>query len=190
MAAAAAASPLLGAGPPGWVIWGVIVVASVVVTVGAADAILRERERSRERAEPRVEPRVMPREEEAQPGAMRSQIQRGREHLASADVVASDPRRGVTAFEFETIGMMGAFRQYQQLAATIRNPRQPRGNEPLIHGAYASQSIAIRTSIIPAGVVQGGDINALRRTFPDAETGEEVRCDVENLRGHNLRFPR
>jgi hypothetical protein len=59
-----------------------------------------------------------------------------------------------------------------------------------VTSAFVAQSQQIRSSIVPLGVVQGGDINSLRQTFPDSETGAQVRCDVENLRGHNLRFPR
>ena len=54
-------APLLGAGPPGWVAYAVLGVATVGIMGYAAYQTYRSRARERERAEPRVEPRVVPR---------------------------------------------------------------------------------------------------------------------------------
>jgi hypothetical protein len=54
-------APLLGAGPPGWVAYAVLGVATVGIMGYAAYQTYRSRARDRERVEPRVEPRVVPR---------------------------------------------------------------------------------------------------------------------------------
>jgi hypothetical protein len=135
--------------------------------------------------------KVAPKDEKPkEPGRMRSQIQRGAEHLGSAAVTAKNADRGVTAVEFEQIAMLGALADYRRTPEkNERLPRRPQGNISNIIGAFARQSQRIRTEIIPTGVSFGGDINSLREKFPDSETRAEVRVDVENSFGHNLRFP-
>jgi hypothetical protein len=77
---------------------------------------------------------------------MRSQIQRGREHLGSGDVVASDPERGVTAVELEQIAMLGALADYRSRRGTDRIRRSAE-NEPRVTAAFSAQSRQIRSSI-------------------------------------------
>ncbi len=122
------------------------------------------------------------------PLSMRSQIQRGNDHLGSAAVVATQPARGVTAREFEMVAMLGALADYRQRRADRIRPFGVEANESNIIGAFARQSMQIRASIVPTGVTQGGDINPLRQQFTDAQTGITIRVDVENNFGHNLRF--
>ena len=130
-----------------------------------------------------------PEEDEKKRGGMRSQIQRGDDHLGSADVVASNPKKGVTAREFEQIAMIGALTNYKDRRNKRIRPFGTERNEKNITFAFAQQSKLIRSSIVPGGgVTQGGDINALRQKFEDAETGDEIRVDIENSFGHNLRF--
>jgi hypothetical protein len=122
---------------------------------------------------------------------MVSQIQRGDEHLGSKAVEAGDPERGVTAYEFEQVAMLGALADYLDPNSRWRRYRRPQCNVPLIHRAFSWQSQRIRREIIPqGGVTQGGEIRTLRETFPDCQhDDEEVRVDVVN-RGHNLRYER
>jgi len=129
--------------------------------------------------------------EPKRPGSMRSQIQRGDDHLGSAAVLAMDADRGVTAREFEQGAMLGALADYNRdPAPNEKRPKRPKENLPLIKTAFINQSRRIRAEIIPAGgVTQGGDINSLREKFLEPTTGLQVRVDVENSFGHNLRFP-
>lgn len=128
-------------------------------------------------------------------GSMRSQIQRSihgtTEHLASTDVHASNAEKGVTAVEFEQRAMRPTFEKYKAPTEEGK-PSRPRGNIPNIRSAMIRQSKRIRSQIVPhGGVREGQDLNTLRVTFPDsAERRKEVRIDLENLRGHNLRFKR
>lgn len=155
------------------------------VIVAGADAASVGQKLAKKRAPPGEE-------EPERPKSMRSQIQRGAEHLGSAAVIAVNADRGVTAFEFEQFAMLGALADYKRPAGpNEKRPRRPKENEPRIKSAFISQSQRIRAEIIPAGgVTQGGDINSLREKFRDSETGAEVRVDVENSFGHNLRYPR
>jgi hypothetical protein len=141
------------------------------------------------RTGPNPLPNPKPEEDKTTRGGMRSQIQRGNDHLGSADVVAADSKKGVTAREFEQIAMIGALTDYRDRRVKRIRPFGSERNEKNITFAFAQQSKLIRGSIVPGGgVTQGGDINALRQKFQDAETGDEIRVDVENTSGHNLRF--
>ncbi|HEX8185880.1 MAG TPA: hypothetical protein VF747_14040, partial [Blastocatellia bacterium] len=80
-------------------------------------------------------------------------------------------------------------RNYRDKRAKRERPFGTERNEPDITFAFSKQSRLIRSSIVPGGgVTQKGDINALRQRFTDKETGAEVRVDVENTFGHNLKF--
>jgi len=54
-------APLLAGGPPGWVAYAVLGIASVGIMSYAAYQAAQSRARSRDRADPRVDPRVIPR---------------------------------------------------------------------------------------------------------------------------------
>jgi hypothetical protein len=122
---------------------------------------------------------------------MRSQIQRGVEHLGSAAVIAKDADKGVTAREFEQFAMLGALAEYTREAGpNEKRPKRPKENLPLIKTAFIHQSKRIRAEIVPYnGVTQVGDINSLREKFREPTTGADVRVDVENSFGHNLKHP-
>lgn len=121
---------------------------------------------------------------------MRSQVQQDHHHWGSATVNAADDSRGVTATEFE-----GA--QARAKDEAIANGL-PGTNVHGVNRAKAEQSRRIRQEIVPNGVTQIGDINQLRICF-DPDTNNLVTCrrgqgqirlDVENLAGHNLRYAR
>jgi hypothetical protein len=127
-------------------------------------------------------------EDERRLNTMVSQIQRGRDHLGSASVLAADSSKGVTAREFEQVAMLGALANYRFKRAVRERPFGTERNEKNITFAFALQSKAIRSSIVPGGgVIEGGDINALREEFTDAETRRTIRVDVNNFFGHNLK---
>jgi hypothetical protein len=128
---------------------------------------------------------------------MRSQIQEktaagANIHWGSAAVTAADPAKGVTALEFE--------RTQAAAKANALAAKMPRTYVPGVDKAKAEQSKLIRTMTIPAGGIPAsrvGDINELRVCFDPASSNLEpcrargqVRLDVENLEGHNLRCTR
>lgn len=141
------------------------------------------------------------------PGRMRAQVQQGRLHFGSAVAVASDPRKGVTAYEFELAQSMAINNWWLRHA----DPRNRKPGEPAppavpallggVHKAKSAQSKDIRTRIVPSGgVSRGGDINDLRQCTDgfvllnkgdcDRRELDPIRLDVENLEGHNLRCTR
>ena len=127
---------------------------------------------------------------------MRSQIQEktpaGQDiHHGSVVATAGNSAKGVTAFEFEKA-------QANAKSKALDN-KMPKDYVEGVDKAKSRQSQLIRSTIIPAGIpaTRVGDINELRVCFdprsmnivPCGGRGK-VRLDVENLAGHNLRFPR
>jgi len=131
-------------------------------------------------------------------GRMRSQIQRGPDHLGSQAVVGADGDKGVTAREFEQVAMLGALEDARKPPDPARGKGQaPAHYIPLIHGGFSAQSIQIRTRTVPGGGLheRRGDMNELRVCFDghngrpatcnDRRNTEEVRLDVVNDDGDN-----
>jgi len=127
---------------------------------------------------------------------MRAQIQEktaaGRDiHYGNAVAMAKENAKGVTAAEFE-----------EAQASAKSNALAKKMPGDYVEGvdkAKSQQSRLIRSTVIPGGIpaTRVGDINELRVSFdprsmnlvPSGGRGK-VRLDVENLAGHNLRFPR
>ena len=143
------------------------------------------------------------------PGRMRAQVQQGRLHFGSAVATSSDPKKGVTAYEFELAQSM----VIENWRARHADPRNRKPGEPApppvssllggVHKAKSAQSQEIRTRIVPSGGIPAdriGDINELRQCTDgvdllskrdcDRDELNPIRLDVENLEGHNLRCTR
>jgi hypothetical protein len=125
---------------------------------------------------------------------MRHQIQRHRpgadEHLASQAVEAADVDKGVTALEFEQKAMKVCLENYEK-PTKPGEPTRPKSNVPFIKTAIIEQSQQIRQETVPAGGIPAtrtGNIRELQRRFPDqSDSAKEVRVDIENNFGHNLK---
>jgi hypothetical protein len=112
-------------------------------------------------------------------------------HHGAAVATAADRLKGVTALEFEIAQATAK--------SNALNNKMPGEYVTGVDKAKSRQSQLIRSRIIPAGIPETrvGDINELRVCFdprsmnlvPCGGRGK-VRLDVENLVGHNLRFPR
>jgi hypothetical protein len=129
--------------------------------------------------------------------SMRHQIQRGdNDHFASQSVSA-DIQVGVTALQLRTT-MKQNFDRFMSIARGEQPvpPEWTRGSvrwQPAITTGIARQSKQITQIVAAGGVTKGGDINSLRQCFnpntlaPSDCASDDVRLDIENSRGHNLR---
>ena len=138
-------------------------------------------------------------EEPAGPHRMKAQIQEDKTHYGSAVVDAANPGVGVTAREFELC--QAAARDNARLPADPRTRKEQLPSRFVggVNRAKSRQSQLIRTQTIPAGGIPADrveDINELRVCFSPRSLNlvtcggrGQVRLDVENLAGHNLREP-
>jgi hypothetical protein len=154
---------------------------------------------------PQVVPAPPARErEDPGPHRMKSQIQEDNIHYGSSIATAADNRRGVTAREFELTQAAAKadalLPRDPLLDPNRREAQMPRSYIQGVDRAKAEQSRLIRTMTIPTGGIPATrteDINELRVCFDPRNNNlvncggrGKVRLDVENLQGHNLRFPR
>ena len=166
-AQAAAAAPLVGAGPIGWAILGV----AAVATVGYLGYMAYESSRSRERVEPRAVPRTRDRDEK--PNTMRFQVQWGSNQGGPtfSQVATAPSSTGVTTVQ--------AIAALQATVASVTPDKAQQAAQP----AKVKQ-IAWISSRPPAGIATGG---YSKSEYFSYKNYTDARVDVENIRGHNLR---
>ncbi|MFP4414673.1 eCIS core domain-containing protein [Coleofasciculus sp.] len=166
-AQAAAAPPLIAAGPIGWAILGV----AAVATVGYAGYMAYESSRSRDRVEPRAVPRTRDREERQ--NTMRFQVQWGTNQGGPtfSQVATAPSITGVTTVQ--------AITALETAVEKVTPNKAKKAAQP----AKAKQ-IAWISSRPPAGIATAGQSKSAYFRY---QKYTDARVDVENLRGHNLK---